>query len=336
MEFSGNKRYNSYNEYFKRTFGSRVQKVSVDAGFTCPNRDGTLGWDGCSFCSNRAFHPSYCMPEKEISTQILEGMEFHRRRYRRTSSYIAYFQPYSNTYKPLAELIPLYTEALRVPGIAGLSAGTRPDCIDEEKLSFFESLAERCFVSLEYGVESVYDRTLERVNRGHDFAASADAIRKTASRGIFTVAHLMFGLPGETEDEMLAAAGIISSLPVHSIKCHQLQILKDTVMEKEFLSNPASFALQGLNEYAGLLIGFLERLRPDIMIERLSAEVPPRYLVSQPWGKLRADEVARIIEAGMESRNTWQGRLYTPGKDTVSHLPYTRRFRDFPPQNPII
>lgn len=311
-----NRRFNSYNSYFTREFGGRVQKISIDAGFSCPNRDGKISTGGCTFCRNDAFNPSYCRPEKSIRQQIEEGIEFHQRRYRRAKSYLAYFQPYSNTYKPIDELEKLYREALSVEGVIGIVIGTRPDCISEEILEMLLSLdgtrktGDECkpTIILEYGVESVYDETLKRVNRGHDFKTARKAIELTHKYGFPCGGHFIFGLPGETRDMMLHAADIISELPLTTVKFHQLQIFKDTAMAEEYLSNPSDFHLFTLEDYIEFVIDFIERLNPNIVIERFAGEVPPRFLVSKPWENLRYDQVLAMIEKRIEERDTWQGR----------------------------
>ncbi len=304
------RRFNSYSRYFARQFGGRVQKISIDAGFSCPNRDGKISTGGCTFCSNEAFNPSYCRPEKSIKQQIEEGIEFHRRRYRRASLYLAYFQPFSNTYKPLDELKCIYQQALNVPEIAGIVIGTRPDLIDKGILQYLSEIQQTHYVMLEYGVESVYDETLKRVNRGHDFATAEKAIHMTADFGIPCGAHFIFGLPGESKKIMLDAADIISQLPLTTVKFHQLQIFKDTKMAEEYLQHPEAFHLFDLEEYIDFVIDFAERLNPNIVIERFAGEVPPRYLVSEPWMKLRYDEVLVRIEKRMEERDSWQGKKY--------------------------
>ena len=303
-----NRRFNSYSSYFTKQFGGRVQKISIDAGFSCPNRDGQISTGGCTFCSNEAFNPSYCRSEKTIKQQIAEGIEFHQRRYRRVNKYLAYFQPFSNTYKPLEELKGLYQQALDVPEIAGIVIGTRPDLIDEDILQYLNEIQKTHYVMLEYGVESVYDETLKRVNRGHDFDTAERAIRLTAQHGIPCGAHFIFGLPGESTTMMLAAADIISRLPLTTVKFHQLQIFKGTKMAEEYLEHPEYFHLFDLEEYIDFVIDFAERLNPNIVIERFAGEVPPRYLVSEPWMKLRYDEVLSRIEKRMEERETWQGK----------------------------
>jgi len=305
-----NRRYNSYSEYFKHEFGTRVQKVTIDAGFTCPNRDGTKGIGGCTYCNNDAFNPSYCQPHKSITQQLTEGIEFHQVRYRRSKNYLAYFQAYSNTYGSLQHLKSLYNEALAFPGVIGLVIGTRPDCIDDEKLEYFAELAKTHYVIIEYGIESCYNRTLDRINRGHTFDESESAIRKTAKYGIHTGAHLIFGLQGETEEEMLAEAKIISDLPLDTIKFHQLQIIKGTAMSQDFLANPTQFNLFTLEKYIDFIVRFTERLNPKFVIERFAGEAPPRFQAGPTWGNLRSDQVQILIEKEMERRDTWQGKYF--------------------------
>jgi uncharacterized protein len=305
------RRYNSYAEYFRRQFGSRVQKVAIDAGFTCPNRDGSRGTGGCTFCNNDAFNPSYCQPEKSVTRQIREGIDFHKVRYRRAKHYLAYFQAYSNTYAPLATLKTLCEEALAFPEVSGLVIGTRPDCIDEAKLEYFARLSEKHYIIIEYGIESCYDRTLLSVNRGHTFRESEEAIKMTAQYGIHTGAHLIFGLPGETEEEMLAEAGILSELPLNTVKFHQLQIMKGTRMEKDFDSHPENFRLFTPESYIDFIVRFTERLNPRIVIERFTGEAPPRFRAGEGWGNIRTDQLQILIEKEMANRDTWQGKLYS-------------------------
>lgn len=304
------RRYNSYGEHFKNIFGGRVQKISVDAGFSCPNRDGTKGFGGCTFCSNDAFNPSYCQPQKPLHQQIKEGIEFHRKRYRRAKSFLVYFQAYSNTYKPLNELKMLYEEALRHPLVVGLVIGTRPDTIDEEKLIYLQSLQKNHYIMLEYGIESVNNKTLQRINRGHTFEEAAKAIEMTANAGIPCGAHFIFGLPGENRKQMLESADIISKLPLTSVKFHQLQLFKNTVMVDEYLENPEEFWLFALEDYIDFIIELIEKLNPLIVIERFAGEVPPRFLITPPWGNIRYDVVLQRIEEELKKRNSWQGRLF--------------------------
>jgi uncharacterized protein len=304
------KRFNSYPEYFKKLFGERVQKISVDAGFTCPNRDGTLAYGGCTYCDNDAFNPSYCLPDKSVTQQISEGIEFHANRYRRANKFLVYFQAYSNTYASIDHLKKLYSEALSYPGIIGLVIGTRPDCIDDEKLNYFRELSERYYIIIEYGIESCYNKTLESINRKHTFEQSVDAIQRTAAAGVKTGAHIIFGLPNETREQMLKEAEILSSLPINNIKFHQLQIVKNTPIEKAFKKNPERFKLFGLDEYIEFIIKFIERLNPEFIIERFTGEMPPRFISFPNWGLIRNDQVNRLIEKKLEEKNTWHGRKF--------------------------
>ena len=306
------RRFNAYSNYFRKLFGGRVQKLSIDAGFTCPNRDGLKGTGGCTYCNNDAFNPSYCSPGKSITLQIEEGISFHQKRYRRAGSYLAYFQAYSNTYSSLETLKKLYSEALGYPGVIGIIIGTRPDCIDNEKLQYLKELSETCYLAVEYGIESCYDRTLNRINRGHSFREAEEAIRATSGLGIKTGGHFIFGLPGETREEMLAEADIISGLPLDTVKFHQLQIIKGTRMEKEYQDNPAEFSLFTWEDYLDFFVKFLERLNPGIVVERFTGEAPPRFLNISLWGKKRTDQIVGLIEKRLEELDTWQGRLYRP------------------------
>lgn len=304
------RRFNAYSNYFRRIYGARVQKVSIDAGFTCPNRDGTKGSGGCTYCNNDAFNPSYCLPSKSVSQQIEEGVEFHKWRYSEAVSYLAYFQAYSNTYAPSEILKKLYEEALSYPGVVGLIIGTRPDCIDEEKLAYLKDLSQRCYLAVEYGIESCYNKTLERINRGHSFEDAVRAVERTAALGINTGAHFIFGLPGETREEMLNQASVISGLPLTTVKFHQLQVIKGTTMEKEFHNNPDDFELFTWEEYLDFFISFLERLNPAFVVERFTGEAPPRFLTGEAWGKKRTDQIVNLIEKRLEELDTWQGKKY--------------------------
>ncbi len=304
------RRYNSYSGYFKRQFGGRVQKLSIDAGFTCPNRDGTVGVGGCTYCNNDAFNPSYCNPNKSITQQIDEGIEFHAVRYRRAERYLAYFQAFSNTYAPLDKLKKLYEEALAHPKVIGLVIGTRPDCVDEEKLDYLQYISNKYYINLEYGIESCYNKTLALINRGHTFEQSVWAIEQTHRRGIQIGAHLIFGLPGETREQMLAEADAISQLPLHSIKFHQLQIIKGTTMEKQYKNTPEMFNLFIMDDYFNFLADFIERLNPNFVIERFTGEAPPRFLALPTWGNLRTDQLMIEFEKILEKRDTWQGKMF--------------------------
>lgn len=304
------RRFNAFTDNLRRIHGTRMQKVSIDAGFTCPNRDGLKGTGGCTYCNNKAFNPSYCLPSKSVTRQIDEGIEFHKKRYRRTGSYLAYFQAYSNTYDSIDKLADLYNEALSHDEIKGLVIGTRPDCVNDEILDFLKDLSERCILLLDYGIESCYDRTLARINRGHTFRDAVDALEASAVRGLDTGAHFIFGLPGETREDMLQEAGIISGLPLKRVKFHQLQIIRGTKMEEDFNSNPADFEIFTWDDYLDFIIQFLERLNPAIIVERFTGEAPLRFLLREVWGKKRTDQIVGLIEKRLEELDTWQGRLY--------------------------
>lgn len=306
-------RYNSYSSFFKSHYGTRLQKLAIDAGFSCPNRSKDRSRGGCIFCNNAAFNPSYCSPEKSITQQLEEGIDFHRRRYRNSTGYLAYFQPYSNTYADIYTLRTRYEEALSHPLVKGIIIGTRPDCIDEEKLEYIASLAEggKRFVAIEYGIESCNDKTLEMIGRGHDFAATQRAIELTARFGIHCGGHLILGLPGETQEMMINEMAIINKLPINTLKFHQLQIIKGTRLAEKEYSDTKCFEMQ---EYIRLVCDLLERLRPDIMIERLAGEVPPRFQVhlemswKRPDGSLiRNEEIGPMVNAELERRGTRQG-----------------------------
>lgn len=304
------RRYNSYADWFAGLFGRRVQKVSINAGFTCPNRDGRLGYGGCTYCRNEAFIPAYCTPEKSITEQIEQGIAFHRRRYRRAEAFLAYFQAYTNTYSDTGSLMSIYNQALCHPAVKGIVIGTRPDCISGELLDRLAETARRTFVMLEYGIETVSDETLRRINRGHDFASARKALEETAERDIYSGVHMIFGLPGESRSQIISSADVISSLPVNAIKIRQLQLIRGTQMADEYKSDPAAFDLCTLEEYLDLVISFCERLNPSIMIDRISGEAPPRLLDEPREWHMRSDEIFRRFKRRLEERDTWQGRLY--------------------------
>lgn len=304
------RRFNAYSNYFRSIYGARVQKVSIDAGFTCPNRDGSKGSGGCTYCNNDAFNPSYCKPEKSVSQQIWEGIKFHKRRYNEAVSYLAYFQAYTNTYASIDTLKKKYEEALSIPGVIGLIIGTRPDCINQENLGYLKELSKKCYLAVEYGIESCYNKTLKRINRGHSFEDAVSAVERTAALEINTGAHFIFGLPGETREEMLNQVDVISGLPLKTVKFHQLQIIKGTLMEKEFQKSPDDFELFTWEEYLDFFIKFLERLNPAFVVERFTGEAPPRFLTGAGWGKKRTDQIVNLIEKRLEEVDTWQGRFY--------------------------
>lgn len=309
-----NRPYNSYAAYFRRLFGSRVQKVAVDAGFSCPNRDGTISVGGCTFCNNSAFTPSYCTPTKSVAQQIDEGIEFHRRRYRTATRYLAYFQAFTNTHAPLNKLRELYDQALQNPLVAGVVIGTRPDCVDEQKLDYFAELSRKCYVALEYGIESCNDSVLTSINRGHDYATAIRAVNMTAERGIHCGAHFILGLPGQSDEELIAQTDKINALPLTTVKFHQLQIFRGTAMAEQYDANPASFRFWSIEEYIDLFSEILARLRPDIVVERFASEAPPRYHYGKNWGLVRNETLWMMLERRLLEKEIYQGIYYKSPK----------------------
>jgi hypothetical protein len=304
-------RYNDFSGYFRKKFNGRVQKISVDAGFTCPNRDGSRGIGGCSYCNNQTFSPAYCNLEKSVNTQLVEGIGFFSRKYN-SMKYLAYFQSYSNTYAPLEILKSLYEEALNHPEVIGLVIATRPDCLTAEILDYLQKLAEKFYIMVEFGIESHKNSSLDRMNRGHHFEESVWALNETARRKIHNCAHLILGLPGETETDWLDQARVISQLPVENLKLHQLQIHKGTRMYYEYLKNPENFPMFSVEEYLNLVVKYLELLNPEIVVERFVSEAPDELLVAPRWG-LKNFEFTDKLEKMLEQRNTWQGRLFKAG-----------------------
>lgn len=303
-----NRRYNDFSGYFRKLFNERVQKVSVDAGFTCPNRDGTKGFGGCAYCNNKTFKPTYCKLENSVTSQVEKGIAFFAKKYK-SMRFLAYFQAYTNTYAPLNELKRLYEEALEHPKVVGLVISTRPDCLFPELLDYLAELSQKVYVMVELGLESHLDRTLENINRGHLFDEAVWAIEETAKRGINNCAHMILGLPGETRDELLEQAMVISQLPVKNLKLHQLQIHKGTLLEKQFSEHPENFTLFTAEQYMELVVEYLEVLNPQIIIERFISQAPPEMLVAPKWGLKNFEFVAKV-EKRLVQRNTWQGRKF--------------------------
>jgi radical SAM protein (TIGR01212 family) len=300
------RRYNTFGQHMKDLYHAPVYKVNVDAGFTCPNRDGSVAMGGCIYCNNDSFRPSACTSAASLRDQIEKGIPYLRSRYG-AEKFIVYFQPYTNTYAPVDVLERLYRDALDNPGVVGLAIGTRPDCVDEEKIALLESLARGSFILVEYGLQSIYDRTLEFINRGHDYACFKNAVDLTAGRGIRIGAHLILGFPTETREQMLGMAEELSSLPVEFLKIHQLQVVKDTALAELYARE--RFATFEYREYIGMLADFLERLSPDVVLQRLFAAAPDDILIAPVWNKTRS-ELLRDLDALMEQRGSWQGKLH--------------------------
>lgn len=266
-------------------FPFKVQKLAINAGFTCPNRDGTVGWGGCSYCNNQSFNPDYSNAPLSVSKQIESSKAFFARKDKyKDLKYLAYFQAYTNTYGDISRLKSLYEEALSQQDIVGLVIGTRPDCVNDELLDYFEELSHETYVMIEYGVESCCDEILNRINRGHDFKCAVDAINATAQRKVHVAAHLILGLPFESKEQMLSGADEMSNLPIDVLKLHQLQIVKGTRMAKEYEEHPEWFELFTPDSYIELLSEFLPRLRGDIVVERFVSQTPKSILVAPDWG----------------------------------------------------
>ncbi len=304
------RRYHAYNDWVKREHGGRLQKVSIDAGFTCPNRDGKLGIGGCSFCNNDGFTPSYLREQREINKQIDTGIAFMRRRYPQTQRFLAYFQSYSNTYGELARLQALYETALAHPDISGLVIGTRPDCLPDEILDYLAALSRHTPVELEIGIESCSDAVLRECLRGHDFACTQDAIRRAAARGLFITGHLLLGLPLETKESLIDGAHALARLPLDALKFHQLQVIRGTRLANQYRADPASVPLLSPEAYIDAVVDVLEYLPGRIKIQRLGSEVPPAQRVSPDWG-IRLSRFPEMLESRLQARETWQGRRCT-------------------------
>lgn len=284
-------KYKEFGPWLQQTLGCKVQKISVNAGMTCPNRDGTLGTGGCTFCNNQTFNPAYCRTEKSVTQQLLEGKLFFARKYP-TMKYLAYFQAYTNTYAALDRLVRLYEEALAVPDVVGLVIGTRPDCMPEALLDYLEDLNRRTFLIVEYGVESANEETLRRINRGHTFARSAEAIRLTAGRGIRVGAHIILGFPWEDEAELMRQADEIARLPLTTLKLHQLQIIRGTQLAREYSANP--WPVPTAEQYIDLVLRYIHRLPSTLVLERFVSQSPPEMVIAPQWG-LKNHEFANLL-----------------------------------------
>lgn len=304
-------RYNDFPTFLKRFFSGKVQKISINAGFTCPNRDGTVGYGGCTYCNNQTFNPEYCRTEKSVSVQLEEGKRFFAHKYPEMK-YLAYFQAYTNTYGELEMLKRKYEEALAVDDVVGLVIGTRPDCMSDTLLDYLETLAQRTFVLVEYGIESTLDRTLHRINRGHTWQTAVDAVQRTAVRGLPVGGHVILGLPGESREDMLGQAADISRLPLDTLKLHQLQLIRGTRMAREYEERPEDFHLfDDVDEYIALVVDYIQRLRPDLVLERFVSQSPKELLLAPDWG-LKNYEFNHRLQKRMKEQDAWQGKLYNP------------------------
>lgn len=298
--------YNDYGTWIRRQFPYRVQKISIDAGFTCPNRDGRISTGGCIYCDNRTFNPSYCQRRHSVTQQLEEGKRFFAHKYP-NMKYLAYFQAFTNTYAPLSQLKALYEEALQVDDIVGIVIGTRPDCVSDELLDYLAELNQRTFVLVEYGIESANNDTLLRINRGHSFEQSQEAIQRTHQRGLLTGAHIILGLPGEDAAESLRQASIISSLPIDILKIHQMQIIRGTRLAEEFAANP--FHIYTVDEYIKLIAEYIQRLRPDLILERFVSQSPKELLIAPHWG-LKNYEFTNLLVNYLKQNKIYQGQFF--------------------------
>ena len=309
--------YNEFTFFLKKYFPYKVQKISLNAGFTCPNRDGTKGLGGCTYCNNQTFNPEYCKTEKSVTRQLEEGKQFFAHKYP-DMKYLAYFQAYTNTYAELEGLKRKYEEALSVDGVVGLVIGTRPDCMPDPLLRYLEELNKHTFLLVEYGIETTWDVTLKRINRGHTYADTVETVNRTAACGILTGGHVILGLPGETHDTMVEQAGILSALPLSTLKIHQLQLIRGTRMAHEYDINPADFHLfTEVNEYIDLVIDYVEHLRPDMVVERFVSQSPKDLLIAPDWGLKNYEFVVRL-QKRMKERGAYQGKKYKDSEKRIN------------------
>lgn len=300
--------YNDLSTFLSLHFPFKVQKISINAGFTCPNRDGSIGYGGCTYCNNQTFNPAYCHTDKSVGQQLEEGKRFFSRKYP-DMKYLAYFQAYTNTYAELEGLKRKYEEALSVDGVVGLVIGTRPDCMPDPLLRYLEELNKHTFLLVEYGIETTWDVTLKRINRGHTYADTVETVNRTAACGILTGGHVILGLPGETDDEIIAQAAELSRLPLTTLKMHQLQLIRGTKMAREFECRPEDFHLFSVDEYIDLVIDYVEHLRPDLILERFVSQSPKELLIAPDWGLKNYEFTARV-QKRMKERGAYQGKAY--------------------------
>lgn len=302
-------RYNDFAGFLSSIFPYKVQKISVNAGFTCPNRDGSKGYGGCTYCNNQTFNPEYCRTEKSVTEQLEEGKIYFAHKYPHMK-YLAYFQAYTNTYGELKGLIQMYEEALKVEGVVGIVIGTRPDCMPDSLLDYLEELNKRTFLIVEYGIESTYNETLKRINRGHTYECTVEAVKRTAERGIRVGGHVILGLPGESKEMILHQPALLSELPLTTLKLHQLQLIKGTRMAYEFAKNPSYFHLYEADEYIDLVIDYIQLLRPDIVLERFVSQSPKELLIAPDWG-LKNYQFTDKVKKRLRERDAWQGKNYS-------------------------
>ena len=289
-------KYIEYGPWLQEQLGTKVQKISVNAGFTCPNRDGTIGFGGCTLCNNQTFNPAYCQPTKSITQQLQEGKEFFARKYP-AMKYLAYFQAYTNTYGELEHLKEMYEEALRVPDVVGLVIGTRPDCVPPSLLDYLAELNRRTFLIIEYGIESANEETLLRIHRGHTYALSEEIVKQTAALGIRVGAHIILGFPWESREELMRQADKIAQLPLSTLKLHQLQIIRGTALAQEYQQHP--WSLPTAEEYIDLVLEYIAHLPASLVLERFVSQSPPKYVIAPQWG-LKNYEFTNLVKQKMK------------------------------------
>lgn len=297
--------YNDFGSWMKKHFPFKVQKISIDAGFSCPNRDGTIARGGCTYCDNRTFNPSYCHKRDSVAEQLEAGKRFFSTKYPEMK-YLAYFQAYTNTYSPTSKLRAMYEEALAVKDVVGLVIGTRPDCVSNELLDYLQELNKETFILVEYGIESANNKTLEYINRGHTFECSIDALERTHSRGIATGGHIILGLPGEDKNESIRQAKLISALPMDILKIHQMQIIKGTLLARQYNETP--FHLYSVDEYIELIAEYIQHLRQDLVLERFVSQSPAEFLIGPKWG-LKNYEFTNKLVNYLKQNAIYQGML---------------------------
>ena len=306
-------RYNDFAGFLAGYFPYKVQKISVNAGFTCPNRDGSKGYGGCTYCNNQTFNPDYCRTEKSVTQQLEEGKVYFAHKYPHMK-YLAYFQAYTNTYGELEGLIQMYEEALKVDGVVGIVIGTRPDCMPDALLDYLEELNKRTFLIVEYGIESTDNEILKRINRGHTYECTVEAVNRTAARGIRVGGHVILGLPGESKEMILRQPAQLSALPLTTLKLHQLQLIKGTRMAHEYAENPSDFHLYEAGEYIDLVIDYIQLLRPDLVLERFVSQSPKELLIAPDWG-LKNYQFTDKVKKRLRERDAWQGKYYEQKQD---------------------
>ena len=297
--------YNDFGSWMKKHFPFKVQKISIDAGFSCPNRDGTIARGGCTYCDNRTFNPSYCHKRDSVTEQLEAGKRFFSTKYPEMK-YLAYFQAYTNTYSPTSKLRAMYEEALAVKDVVGLVIGTRPDCVSNDLLDYLQELNKETFILVEYGIESANNKTLEYINRGHTFECSIDALERTHSRGIATGGHIILGLPGEDKNESIRQAKLISALPMDILKIHQMQIIKRTLLARQYNETP--FHLYSVDEYIELIAEYIQHLRQDLVLERFVSQSPAEFLIGPKWG-LKNYEFTNKLVNYLKQNGIYQGML---------------------------